>query len=72
MTKKRKRITKKLDKVLWELAKAISVVDTVYRALERIDSHPDIGSEYKTLKLGIKQLRSVHESLDLAIMAKSK
>jgi hypothetical protein len=70
MSKKRK--TKKLDQVLWEPAKAISIVDTVYHALERIDHKPDIGSEYQTLKFGIKKLRAAHEALDLAIPASTK
>ena len=68
---KTKRKTKKLDKVLWELSKAISVM-TVYHALERIDSEPNIGCEHMTLKFGIEKLHAVHEALDLAIPATKK
>ena len=71
MSKKR-RTTKKLDNVLWELSKAISVIVTVYHALERIDSEPNIGCEHMTLKFGIKKLHDVHEALDLAIPGTKK
>ncbi|MGO8854600.1 MAG: hypothetical protein ACLQO1_02640 [Steroidobacteraceae bacterium] len=71
MSKKRKT-QKKLDDVLWELSKAISIVVTVYHALERVDHKPDIACEYITLKLGIRKLHDVHEALDLAIPATKK
>lgn len=65
-------LRKKLDKVLWDLNKAICIVDTVLHALERVDHESVVGSEYQTLKLGIKRLRSVHEALDMTIPASAK
>ena len=70
--KSKKRHGKRFDEVLWDLAKAICIVETVLHALERVDDEPDVGGEYQTLKVGIKHLHSVHEALDMAITANEK
>jgi hypothetical protein len=70
--KLKKRIAKPFEEVLWDLSKAICIVETVLHALERVDDEPDVGGEYQTLKVGIKHLHSVHEALDMAISANRK
>jgi hypothetical protein len=70
--KLKKRVEKRFDDVLWDLGKAICIVETVLHALERVDDEPDVGGEYQTLKVGIKHLHSVHEALDMAISASTK
>ncbi len=68
----KQKLKKRLDETLWNLNNAICIVDTVLHALERIDHEPNVGSEYQTLKVGIKELRSVHVALDAAISESTK
>jgi hypothetical protein len=68
----KQKVRKRLDKVLLDFNKAICIVDTVLHALERVDHEPDVGSDIQTLSFGLKQLRTVHEALDLAILAIKK
>ena len=57
--------------ILGRFAAALSIVETVARAIESVEDHgqlPTIGAEISTLQQGVAALQRVYKEVDLAFL----